>query len=567
MRPSQLRRRTAAVAAIAALGLAGPLATSGASAQALPAAAYSFAPSPVAVTGTLTAGAKVPVVLTATKADGSAAGGATVYLSFAPTTGGGQLMSHGLPMGAAPTAFKADAAGHIKMNFQAPSTLPTSGSDVITAANAATGGTIVVQDSYTYVPSGLSAGDWPMFHLNATHSGVSSDAILGAAHAPSMALLWSADIAATCPKAGCGQIVASPSVVYNSTLGVSLVYVADYWGTVFAFDAVTGAKVWSRQLSGRILGSVAVSGNMVFIGSANHLMYELNATTGAVMCTLDTGGIITSAPVVADPGTGNVVYFGDHGTTWQPPQNGHLWAMNPSGCTLKWMWDAFGNPAGSLTGQVGEWSQPGFAFDATGRPLVVFGSANEDDEIYALDANTGSTVWQFQTLKGTDTDVGAGPTISAPGTNGFAHGVVYETGKDRIVYALDLTTGAQIWSFNVKAANPGPQGDTVSVAALNGTNLLLGWGAGIYDLNAVTGVPIWKVAGLPEMATSPAVSGAPGDQVVFIGDIGGGFHAYSLSGTELYSMNTGGAIFGSPAVSNGRVYFTDAATDRLYALG
>ena len=29
--------------------------------------------------------------------------------------------------------------------------------------------------------------------------------------------------------------------------------------------------------------------------------------------------------------------------------------------------------------------------------------------------------------------------------NGFADGVVYVTGKDKITYAFDLTTGALIW--------------------------------------------------------------------------------------------------------------------------
>jgi eukaryotic-like serine/threonine-protein kinase len=560
-------RRTAALATLALGLLAALVGAGGSSAQAATPATYALSPSPVAAPGSLAAGASVTVTLTATRAGGALAGGATVYLSFAPTTGGGTLTSHGQLVGATATPEHANSLGQVKMTFKAPAVLPATGSDVVTAANAATGPTLVAQDSYTYGSSSASAGDWPMFHLNPGHSGVSTDTKLGAAYAPSLKLLWSATTAGSCPNAGCAQVVSSPVVVYNATLGVPLAYLADYWGDVFAYNAVTGAKVWSQHLGGKILGSPAVWNGLLFIGSANHRMFELNAATGAQVCSLDTGGIITSAPVVADPGTGAVVYFGDHGLVWQPPQTGHLWAMNPAGCSVKWSWDAFGSPPGSMTNLVGEWSQPGFGVDATGRPLVVFGSANEDDEIYALDANTGATVWQFQTLKGTDTDVGAGPTISAPGVNGFADGVVYETGKDKITYALDLTTGQQIWSFNIKAANPGPQGDTVSVAALDGTNLFLGWGAGLYDLNAVTGLPVWEVKGLPEIATSPAVSGAPGDKIVFAGDVGGGFHAYDMSGNELFAMNTGGSVFGSPAVSNGRVYFTDAATDTLYAFG
>ena len=61
---------------------------------------------------------------------------------------------------------------------------------------------------------------------------------------------------------------------------------------------------------------------------------------------------------------------------------------------------------------------------------------------------TGKLVWRFQTLAGTDLDVGAGITTSAPGVNGFADGVAYVDGKDGILYAIDLTTGLQIWVWN-----------------------------------------------------------------------------------------------------------------------
>jgi len=561
------RRRVLTLGMVVTAVLAAQMGLGGPSAGAASPPAYTFNPAPVAAAGTLAAKTLVAVVLTATRAGGVPAGGSTVYLSFTPVAGGGTLTAHGLPIGTTPTAVRADAAGQVMMSFKAPATLPSAGADVITAANAASSPTLVEQDYYSYGGSGPSAGDWPMFHLNPSHLAVSTDTKLGAAYAPSLKLLWSATTTGSCPTTGCAQDVSSPSVVYNTALGYPLVYVADYWGDVLAYNAITGKRVWKSHVTGKILGSPAVSNGLLFIGSANHYMYELNATTGAVVCSLNAGGIITSAPVVANLGSGDVVFFGDHGAQFQPPRGGHLWAMNATGCTVKWAWNAFGNPPGSQTGLSGEWSEPGLALDSSGRPLVVFGSSDPDDAIYALNANTGVTVWRFQTLQGIDSDVGAGPTISAPGVNGFPDGVVYETGKDKIVYALDLASGAVIWSFNIKTANPVPQGDTVSVASLDGTNLILGWGAGLYDLNAVTGVPIWNVTGLAEVATSPAVSGSPGDKIVFAGDLAGGFHAYTMTGSQVFGMNTGGAVFGSPAVSNGRVYFTDAATNTLYALG
>jgi outer membrane protein assembly factor BamB len=93
----------------------------------------------------------------------------------------------------------------------------------------------------------------------------------------------------------------------------------------------------------------------------------------------------------------------------------------------------------------GSWSPPALTNDTTGRPLLVFGSSNPDESVYALDARDGSQVWRFQTIPGRHLDVGAGPTISPPGVDGFGDGVVYIDGKDKYEFALDSLTGSQIW--------------------------------------------------------------------------------------------------------------------------
>ena len=59
------------------------------------------------------------------------------------------------------------------------------------------------------------------------------------------------------------------------------------------------------------------------------------------------------------------------------------------------------------------------------------GSKDRDDAVYALNANTGARVWRYQTSTAKLADVGAPPTISPRGRNGFADGVVYVTGKDK----------------------------------------------------------------------------------------------------------------------------------------
>jgi len=202
--------------------------------------------------------------------------------------------------------------------------------------------------------------------------------------------------------------------------------------------------------------------------------------------------------------------------------------------------------------------------------LLVFGSSNPDDAVYALDARDGSLVWHFQTAASGDQDVGAGPTISKPGLNGFPDGVVYIDGKDGIEYALDLFTGHEIWEFNL-TKHAGTYFNCQMTAALVANRLIVGIAGYIYALNASTGAKVWRSStALPgttpaNVQGSPSISGPTNDQVIMIGDLAGVLHAYRVTdGEPLFSLSIGLPIYGSPAVASGMVFF--AAKGQVYAL-
>ena len=173
--------------------------------------------------------------------------------------------------------------------------------------------------------------------------------------------------------------------------------------------------------------------------------------------------------------------------------------------------------------------------------MVVVGSTDNDDAIYEVNANTASP-WRFQTLVGFDADVGAPASIAEPGTVGasgsqtFTDGAVYDTGKDANTYGIDLQTGAQIFDFQIKPTighgNPSQSG-----AALVGNYIYVGYGGGVFSLDARTGAlnPNWTSGASPGstalttgVVSSPAVSGPPGNQVILVGDIGGDVLAFNL---------------------------------------
>ena len=354
-------------------------------------------------------------------------------------------------------------------------------------------------------------------------------------------------------------------------------YAANQMGAISAYDAGNGDRQWVLQLPASIQSSPALVNNVLYFGANDHNLYAVNASTGSVICTFQAPGNISSSPTVLDPnGKGLIVYFGENGISGAD-DGGHEFAINAvdpnaaADCSKVWSFNGFGSPPGSQK-LAGSWSPPAFATDKNGRKLLVFGGSSPDCAVYAVNALTGALAWRFQTQKfASDNDVGAGPTITPPGVNGFTDGRVYVGGKDRIFYSLNLRTGAKDWQFSIRNDSPSVGGATRSTAAVLNDKVYVGYGAGVYALNAKTGARVWKTQqfGLTtqEVISSPAITGAggPGNgRVLFVGDMGGKFRGFSLAGKQLWSYTTGGFVYGSPAIGDGHV-FTTSSDGFLYA--
>jgi virginiamycin B lyase len=421
----------------------------------------------------------------------------------------------------------------------------------------------------------LCCGNWPAFHHDNLHTGVSPDPAIGAATAPDLSLRWKTSVGSA--YAG---VESSPAVAYNTTRAQTLVYAATTSGTIDAINLATGAVVWTTSGYGSVYSSPVVAANTVYIGTAVYSstgihgqLVALDATTGHLQCSFVANGRIFDAPVVGQvDNTGPVVFFGDSGVS-EDSNAGHEWAVNGVGntagaCTQRWMFNAWNN-SGTNHSSTGSWSPPALATDSTGRPVVVMGSSQPDDSVYALDARTGAKVWRFQTQIGDDTDVGDGPTVSPPGFNGFAHGVVYIDGKDFNEYALDLLNGTQIWEFNLQAHAGGITAkNEQSTAAFTLGRVIVPFAGYLFSLNPNTGAQMWRSPSAGgQYFSSPIVSGAPGDRVILIGDDANVEHAYRLDdGTPLSAYTTAGPIYSSAAVASGTVLF-GSNDGNVYALG
>jgi outer membrane protein assembly factor BamB len=429
--------------------------------------------------------------------------------------------------------------------------------------------TVEHPDDPTTPPPPGGDEDWPMLGHDIRHTGVSGETTLDQTNAASLGIRWQANT-------GTASYTSS-AVAWVPAAGKRLVFAGNQSGTLAAYDAGTGSRLWFYKVPASIQSSPTYDDGTVYFGASDEYVYALNASTGALRCRFFTDGIVSSSPLVVDPnGTGKVIYIGDNGITGAD-DGGNLWAINAvdpnaaANCSLRWRFDGYGATPGSQP-NAGTWSPPAFGVDATGRPLIVFGGSSPDNAVYAVNAVTGARVWRFQTeVFHQDNDVGAGATISPPNMNGFADGVAYVSGKNRIVYALNLRTGAKIWEFRIRDQAWGAGGATRSTAALTGNRLIVGYGSGVLALNATTGAEIWhsQTAGFStaEVISSPALTGTAATRILFVGDLAGKVYAIRVSdGAKLWEFPTGGFIYGSVAPSGGRAFVT-SSDGYLYAFG
>jgi outer membrane protein assembly factor BamB len=363
---------------------------------------------------------------------------------------------------------------------------------------------------------------------------VSTDPSISSKNAAMLGVSWMVNTGATA--------LGSPVVAWNAKDQTTLVYVSNEAGYFTAIDVATHQPRWSINFGGGLRSTPLVEGKYVWVvPSTVRRIYKLNAGTGAVQCSAPLPFEADASPTIATPPGGSpTIYTGvnDKGSS-----NGPLVAIDEGTCRVDF--SATPEPA---AGTGGIWDPISYAVDANGEGLVLFGTADPDAAVYAVDAITGNLVWRYQTQNPAPGifDVGAGVTISPPGRNGFADGVAYVVNKDGYLDALDLTTGALIWSVHHQG--------TISTPALVGSDLIYGNGNRLASINATTGALVWQTAASATIDGSPTVVGPPGARVAAYGDMNGIIHVVSVAtGSQLYRFQTGNFIVTALAEYDGNL--------------
>ena len=198
-----------------------------------------------------------------------------------------------------------------------------------------------------------------------------------------------------------------------------------------------------------------------------------------------------------------------------------------------------------------------WATGLTSNNLVLF--STDAGYFYALDADTGEEVWVFGPE---DRDIAGNSECNRCGANFrtplLVDDVVYLPSHDHHVYALDATTGRELWRFGAD----GTFLDTPSVA----NNLVYAGNmdGNIYILDANTGQQKQRIS-----AGRPIYEALPDGQMVYAVVEGSELRAFDVSSGELLwqygsRINELGSFSGHMALHDDKLILM--SSDRVYAI-
>ena len=350
--------------------------------------------------------------------------------------------------------------------------------------------------------------DWYTYMANDLHTGFSESP------APvDNTILW------TAPVTGDYHEFPSPVIVNG------IVYYPSNYGTdsLYALDAATGELIWKYR-TGYTDDAVTVKNGYLY--TASDSLCCLDALTGERVWATSVADAVGGTPAVVDGRVycGRASYPTSYIYCFDAVTGTEIWSEILSGLTASCMtvWN-------------------GMVFIPT-----FMGS------LYALDANTGSIIWE-------NTDSYQGYWDSSPVV---VDNLIYINGNDSRTRAIEATTGTTVWEVDI---TPGTY--LAATSAYCDGRLYFGDQVDAYHcLDASNGSTIWSVPGVQH--GSSGIAGG----TVFFGE--GADRSYGKvvalsceSGEEIWSYQTGGTeIYSSPAITDGVVYI--AGMDwNLYAFG
>ena len=374
------------------------------------------------------------------------------------------------------------------------------------------------------LPPATANADWDQPGGSPSHS--LGHLALGATLAPA----WEARIAGT----SSGPRLAAAPVVVGGKL-----FVIDTEARVRAFDAATGAVIWTHELAAqdrrdaRSLygGGVSAYGDRVYASNGLGEVAALNAADGSELWRVKPGGPLRGSPTVA------------FGNLFVLTQDNQLFALRASDGDLQW------TQSGSIQGA----NVFGVAAPAAGQGTVIAGFSS--GELGGYRYENGQPVWldqlsrsQITTSVGLLSDIDANPVID--------QGRVYALGQGGRMVSLELVSGQRLWELNVAGiSSPWVAGEWLWAVTDQGV---------LFAVARSNGKVRWKTQ-LPNFrnmkkSTGPISWQGPvlaGGRLILLNSEGQLVEADPATGAVLRQMEAGTSFHLPPVVAGNTLYLLD----------
>jgi len=314
---------------------------------------------------------------------------------------------------------------------------------------------------------------------------------------------------------------------------------AAHTGVYASAPPTLAGTAWTFRTGAKVLSSPVVSEGVLFVGSADHRLYALDAKSGELKWRFQAAGAIAASPAVEE---GRVIFSS---------LDGLIHGLDAVTGKSVWSFRTEGERRFTAAGIHG--AQPRTElmpdpFDVFLSSAAVVGGlvfvGSGDQHVYALDAATGALRWKRKT---------GGVVHASPAVAG---GRVFIGSFDRTLYALDAATGAIHWTFQT-GDDPElhNQVGIASSAAVAEGRVFFGCRDGhFYALDAATGKLLWKHDNHKGwVIASPAVQAG---RVYFPTSDGQRFKALeAATGKVVFDKPMKAVSFSSPALAGNRIVF------------
>ncbi len=402
-----------------------------------------------------------------------------------------------------------------------------------------------------------SASDWPYWRGPEQTGATRENAVVTTWSSDGENLLWNSELGGRC----------TPIIMNGRVFGFGLAgHISTAAERVFCLDANTGRTLWEHRFN--VFHTDIVENRVGWaspVGDPQTGNVYVHGTGGEMFCFNRDGKILWKHSMAEE--YGRVSGYG--GRLHNP-------IIDEDRVIVSFLSSSWGNQGRPLhryvafnkhDGRVMWWSAPG------GKPLdttyaapvvaVIDGvrqliAPNADGNVYGMKARTGQGLWKFRFSK---RGLNVSPVVN--GDHVFvaqSEECIDNTDMGRVVCIDaskrgDITETGEVWRIREMTVG------YASPAIANGRLYLVDNSANLFCIDAATGTKIWEFSLGRVGKGSPVVTA---DGVIYVGEQTGTFHILRDAGDKCVSLdrhefkradNLVDEIYGSPAVSNGRVVF------------